>query len=89
MHGPRLLFVERDVAKGYGHFHMITIEQDAGKPAARIVDVPLFIEDMCNAAEVWLSEVRDTEPFVTNYTTFARRHPEGVPPFVVGGPVFG
>jgi hypothetical protein len=38
---------------------------------------------------MWLSQVEGTEPYQTNYNRFARRHEEGLAPYIVGLPVVG
>jgi len=51
------------------------------------VSVPMFVDDMQHAAEDWLSEHGGSETVRRNLKRFARRRPEGLPPYVVDAPV--
>lgn len=48
-----------------------------------------FIAEILDGCELWLDAMKHTEPFETNYRHFVRRRPDGLAPFVVGGPVIG
>jgi hypothetical protein len=56
---------------------------------ALLIQIDQFIEEVLRGCELWLEAVKDTEPFVTNYGHFAKRHPQGVAPYVIGVPVVG
>lgn len=81
---PRLPFAEPDQDQ---RVHMTFM--DLGQDGAVVVDLPAFCFEMLTAARSWQSSVQGYQPFETNLHRFIRRHPEGIPPFVVGKPVIG
>jgi hypothetical protein len=62
---------------------------DLGDEKAVVLDLPTFCVEMLAAARSWQAAVQGTQPFETNLERLIRRHPEGIPPFVVGRPVIG
>jgi hypothetical protein len=56
---------------------------------ALLIQLAEFIEEVLRGCELWLQSVEGTEPFEKNYQSFARRHPQGLAPYVVGVPVVG
>lgn len=56
---------------------------------ALCIDLVTFCEEMCEGALRWLVTVEGTEPFVSNYKRFARRHETGLSTYIVGVPVIG
>lgn len=56
---------------------------------ALLIQLDEFVEEVLCGCEVWLESIKGTEPFETNYRFFARRHPQGLAPYVVGVPVIG
>lgn len=77
-----IMFIE----PGYDNYqiHYCTI-----KGEALLIQVDQFIEEILSGCELWLRSVEGTEPFDENYKHFARRHPEGLAPYVFGVPVIG
>ncbi len=51
------------------------------------VDVRVFIEDVVEAAILWLERVEHTPLYKANYERFVRRYPEGLPPYMGGSPI--
>jgi hypothetical protein len=51
------------------------------------IDVRLFIEDIAEAALLWLERVEHTPLYKTNYDRYARRYPDGLPPYMGGSPI--
>ncbi len=56
---------------------------------ALLIQIDEFIGEMLTGCELWLQQVEDTDPFRLNYEQFARHHPLGLAPYVVGTPVIG
>ena len=56
---------------------------------ALLILVDQFVKELLSGCELWLQTVKDTEPFETNYENFAKRHPNGMAPYVTGAPVIG
>jgi hypothetical protein len=81
---PRLLFSEPERNQ---RVHMTLM--DLGEDRAVVVDLRTFCFEVLAAARSWLASAQGTEPFETNLQRLIRRHPEGIPPFVVGRPVIG
>ena len=53
-----------------------------------IFSIPMFVEEVTEGAERWLQQFGATKTVMQNLERFARLHPHGLPPFVVGVPVF-
>lgn len=56
---------------------------------ALLIQLTEFVEEVLRGCELWLEVSEGTEPFDKNYLSFARRHPQGIAPYVVGVPVVG
>lgn len=56
---------------------------------ALLIQLDKFVEEVLRGCELWLESVEGTEPFEKNYSLFARRHPQGLAPYVIGVPVIG
>jgi len=56
---------------------------------ALLIQLDEFVEEVLRGCEMWLEAVEATEPFKSNYQSFARRHPQGLAPYVEGVPVIG
>jgi hypothetical protein len=77
----RILFVEPGSSTNVIHYSMAN--------NALIIDVNLFCREVIAGARLWLDSVEGTQKFENNYANFARRHPNGLAPFVDGAPVIG
>jgi hypothetical protein len=51
------------------------------------IDIRAFCGEMATAALAWLPEAEATESFQNNFPKFIQRHPQGLPPYMVGMPV--
>lgn len=51
------------------------------------IDVNIFCNDMISSVRSWISSVKGTEPFETNYKGLIKRYPNGLPPYIVGVPI--
>lgn len=51
------------------------------------IDVNKFCKGMISSVRSWINSVKGTEPFETNYKSFIKRYPNGLPPYVVGIPI--
>jgi hypothetical protein len=56
---------------------------------ALLIQLAEFVEEVLRGCELWLDRVQRTDPFEKNYAAFARHHPQGLAPYVHGGPVVG
>lgn len=78
----RVFFVEP--ANG-NVIHLNSFEMNGTK--ALLLDVSIFCRDMVNSARAWLPVARAGYNFGRNDEKSIRRHPHGLPPFVIGYPV--
>lgn len=78
----RIVFIE----PGHQHFslHYCTV---GGK--ILVIQLDAFVREVLDGCLLWLKDVGCTEPFKTNYDNFARRHPDGLAPYIVGPSVVG
>jgi hypothetical protein len=74
----RILFIE----PGFGPIAHNNVFNDVLN-----LDVRLFCQDMIDGTLKWLSLVEGTEPYETNLKQAVQRHPNGLPPYIVGVPV--
>jgi hypothetical protein len=79
---PRIVFIEPGATRMVDHYSMVN-------NVAVSIDVNLFCLEIVSGARLWLNAVESTERFKRNYERFARRHPNGLPPYAVGVPVIG
>jgi hypothetical protein len=77
----RIIFIEPDANPGTIHL--------CGFNGALTIEVRLFCLDVVDGVRNWLDQVDGTDLFQTNYDKFFRRYPQGLPPYVVGVPVYG
>jgi hypothetical protein len=77
----RIMFIEPGVTPNTIHY--TTIHD------ALCIDVPSFCREVIAGARLWLSHVEGTEPYLTNYDRFARRHENGLEQYVTGMPIIG
>lgn len=56
---------------------------------ALLIQIDQFVDEVLSGCELWLKSVEGTELFEKNYGFFARRHPNGLAPYVIGVPVIG
>jgi hypothetical protein len=54
-----------------------------------MIQLDAFVREALDGCKLWLTAVEGTEPFTGNYANFARRHPDGVAPYIVGPPLVG
>lgn len=54
-----------------------------------MIQLDAFVREVLRGCEMWLDAVEGTEPFTRNYAKFARRHPNGIAPYIVGPPLVG
>ena len=77
----RVLFVEPGATTNVFHNNIMN--------DALNIDVRIFCEDLCAAAERWLKGAQLLPHFETNFSKFARRYPTGLAPYIQGVPVVG
>ncbi len=77
----RIIFIEPGVTSNVVHY---TITNDA-----LCIDINLFCLEVLLGARMWLDKAEKTERYKSNYDRFARRHPEGLQPYIGGVPVVG
>lgn len=53
------------------------------------IDVRIFCEDICLAAERWWQAASSQPICKINFSHFVTRYPKGLPPYIVGIPVIG
>lgn len=82
----RIMFIE----PGYPNYqmHYVKLGGDTSE-SALLIQLDEFVEEMVIGCETWLREAVGTQPFENNYAVFARRHSEGLKPWVNGVPVIG
>jgi hypothetical protein len=51
------------------------------------IDVKVFVEDVVEAALLWLDRVEPTPLYKTNRERFVSRYPDGLPPYMGGSPI--
>ena len=80
----KIIFIEPGHPNYSIHYCLV-----GGPGEALLIQVDQFVEEVLHGCELWLEEVKNTEPFETNYAHFATRHPQGMAPYVTGVPVVG
>lgn len=78
----RILFIEPSVNNNMGLMVHNNILEDALN-----IDIKTFCNDIINAVNTWLNDVKGKEPFETNYKRIIKRYPEGLSPYIVGIPI--
>lgn len=79
---PRIVFIEPGAVGSVHHYDLLN-------NSAVLIDVNLFCLEIVSGARLWLDAVESTDRFKRNYERFARRHPNGLPPYINGAPVIG
>lgn len=51
------------------------------------IDVRIFCEDFCQAAELWWQEAETSQIVIKNLERFVTRYPHGLAPYIVGIPI--
>lgn len=77
----RVFFVEPNPVITYAHRNVFD--------DALNLDIPTFCGDLIAGARAWLPTVEDSEIYKNNLAKFMTRHPNGIPPFMVGVPLIG
>lgn len=78
----RIIFIEPGAPNYSIHYCLIGNE-------ALLIQLDAFVEEVVSGCALWLKSTRGTEPYEKNFGRFAARHPNGLPPYVVGVPVVG
>lgn len=77
----RIIFVEPDSSGNIFHNNVMN--------DALNIDVRIFCEDLCWAAEHWWQGATTQPNVLANLPHFVARHPTGLAPYIVGLPVIG
>ena len=77
----RVMFVEPQPSGNV--FHRVVMND------ALDLDIPTFCGDLIRSAQEWLSTVDGSPTYAKNLGRFLARHPNGIPPYIVGAPVIG
>jgi hypothetical protein len=56
---------------------------------ALTIDLPRFCREVVIGTQRWLAKVEGTANYEANYSRFAKRHANGLKPYIVGVPVIG
>jgi hypothetical protein len=78
---PRIIFIEPGATSNT--FNSVAMD------GALLIDLPSFCRQVISGARLWLQSAEATENYRRNYEHFAKRHPQGIAPFVAGVPVIG
>ena len=77
----RIIFIEPGTTSNVVHYGVLN--------DALCIDLNCFCIEVLSGARMWLDKVEKTERYKSNYDMFARRHSEGLKPYIVGVPVVG
>ena len=77
----RIIFIEPGSTTNV--FHHTQIKD------ALAIDLSLFCREVTSGAIRWLETVEESPRYKQNYERFARRHAEGLPPYIGGIPIVG
>lgn len=77
----RIIFVEPGSSTNVYHYGTLN--------DALCIDLNLFCREVTSGARLWLDAAEQTPQFKRNYERFARRHANGLAPYIVGVPVVG
>ena len=77
----RIMFIEPGATTNVVHYGKVN--------DALCIDLNLFCREMISGARLWLNQAEKDAHYIKNYERFARRHPEGLAPYIVGVPVVG
>jgi hypothetical protein len=51
------------------------------------IDIRIFIEDVTEAALLWFERAEHSPILKSNFERFARRYPDGLPPYIAGSAI--
>jgi hypothetical protein len=77
----RIIFIEPGTTSNVIHYGVMN--------DALCIDLACFCKEMILGVRMWLDEVEGTDQYQKNYANFVKRHPMGMPPYIVGVPVVG
>lgn len=77
----RIIFIEPGSTTNVVHYGRIN--------DALCIDLNLFCREMIAGARLWLQQAEQDPQYIKNYDRFARRHSNGLAPYIVGVPVVG
>jgi len=77
----RIIFIEPGATTNVVHYGILN--------DALCIDLKSFCIEIIEGTKIWLNEVENTQKYKENYDRFARRHPNGLTPYIVGVPVVG
>jgi len=77
----RVLFVEPGTSTFTIHASVLS--------GALVIDLPTFCGEVVTGTRRWLDQAEGSAKFQANYERFAKRHPKGLAPYIVGPPVIG
>lgn len=77
----RIIFIEPGSTTNVVHYGQLD--------DALCIDLEQFSQEVIAGARIWLDEVEESETYRKNFDKFARRHPEGLAPYITGVPVVG
>ncbi|MEK4578262.1 hypothetical protein [Bacillus sp. FSL R12-0074] len=53
------------------------------------IDIVIFCKDLIESARQWIEDIKENENFIRNHANSFKRYPNGLPPYIVGTPVYG
>jgi hypothetical protein len=77
----RIIFIEPGATTNVIHYGSLD--------DALCIDLNLFCREMTSGARLWLEAAERTQQYHKNYERFARRHANGLAPYIGGVPVIG
>lgn len=77
----RIIFIEPGATSNVVHYGILN--------DALCIDLRYFCREVIDGTRLWLDAVEHTDPYKQNYEKFARRHADGLRPYIVGVPVVG
>ncbi|HVM06819.1 MAG TPA: hypothetical protein VM345_00015 [Acidimicrobiales bacterium] len=81
----RVIFVEPGNGPKVSSTKMINV----GGESTHVIDLVDFCTSITSAERSWLAAHAASPRVMANLVRFIRRHPNGIPPFIVGTPVVG
>lgn len=77
----RIIFIEPGATTTVCHYNTLN--------NALNIDVNLFCLEVVAGTRLWLKTAQTNPQYLQNYQRFARRHPDGLSPYIGGVPVIG
>lgn len=77
----RIVFIEPGATTNVIHYGRLN--------DALCIDLGHFCQEVIAGARLWLQQAGSDQNYIKNYERFARRHPNGLSPYIVGVPVVG